>query len=61
MRNVGTGRGNKGFVAGIPVFYELKGWIGAAAANVVADIESISGDRLPTFERLAWAHFFLMK
>jgi hypothetical protein len=56
-----SGAGIKALIAGIPVFYELKGWIGATAAkHGLRDIENpFLGDRLPMFERLAWAQWWL--
>ncbi len=56
-----SGAGIKALAAGIPVFYELKNWIGALAATYgVRDIERPwMGDRLPMFQRLAWAQWYL--
>ena len=56
-----SGAGIKALVAGIPVFYEMKNWIGSLAAKYgLRDIENpFLGDRLPMFERLAWAQFFM--
>lgn len=56
-----SGAAIKALVAGIPVFYEMKDWIGAAAATYgVRDIERpFLGDRLPMFQRLAWAQWYL--
>jgi hypothetical protein len=56
-----SGAAVKALVAGIPVFYELKNWIGASTAkHGLRDIENpFLGDRLPTFERLAWAQWYL--
>jgi hypothetical protein len=56
-----SGAGIKALAAGIPVFYEMKNWVGALAATYgVRDIEQpFLGDRLPMFRRLAWAQWFL--
>lgn len=56
-----SGAAIKAIVAGIPVFYEMEKWIGAPAAIYgLRNIESpFLGDRLPMFERLAWAQFFI--
>lgn len=44
---------------GIPVFYGLPGWIGAAAARPIAEFDQVpkrdDAARLAMFERLAWA------
>jgi len=56
----GSGAGIKALFAGIPVFHELPQWIGASASMLMegADIEQpFLGDRLPMFERLAWAQW----
>jgi len=57
----GSGAAIKAIVAGIPVFYEMKNWIGALAATYgLRDIERpFLGDRLPMLQRLAWAEWFL--
>jgi hypothetical protein len=54
-----SGAGIKAIAAGIPAFYGLKGWIGAAAAKRgVEEIENpFLGDRLPMFRRLAQAQW----
>ncbi len=56
-----SGAAIKALVAGVPVFYELKDWVGKAAAKYgLRDIENpFLGDRLPMFERLAWAQWYL--
>ena len=53
----GSGAGIKAIAAGVPVFYELKNWIGKGAAKIFgSDIENpFLGDRMRMFERLAWA------
>lgn len=53
----GSGAALKALTWGIPVFYGLPQWIGASAAkHVSAGLqERFLGDRLPMFERLAWA------
>ena len=55
----GSGAAIKAIAAGVPVFHELPGWIGAPAARFGLDrIEDpFLGDRLPMFRRLAWAQF----
>lgn len=55
----GSGAAIKALAAGIPVFHELKGWIGAPAATFGAlDLETPNtGDRLAMFRRLAWAQW----
>lgn len=59
----GSGAAIKAIHAGIPVFHDFAKWIGAPAArllDVVADIEKpFLGDRLPMFQRLAWAQWSL--
>lgn len=54
-----SGAAVKAIAAGIPAFYELKGWIGGTAArHGLADIDDpFLGDRLPMFRRLAWAQW----
>ena len=53
-----SGAGLKAIAAGIPVFYGLPNWIGAAAAKPNLGIESpFLGDRLPMFQRLAWSQW----
>ncbi len=56
-----SGAAIKAIIAGIPVFYEMSGWIGARAATYgLRDIENpFLGDRLPMLQRLAWAQWFL--
>ncbi len=56
-----SGAAIKALVAGIPVFYEMKNWVGSLAATYgLRDIENpFLGDRLPMFQRLAWAQFWL--
>jgi hypothetical protein len=43
---------------GVPVYYELPGWIGAGAALPLSEFERPprmdNGARLETFRRLAW-------
>ena len=53
----GSGAAIKALAAGVPVFHELRNWIGAPAARFgLADLEQpFVGDRLPMFQRLAWA------
>lgn len=53
----GSGAAIKAIVAGIPVFHELRDWIGAPAARFgIRDIEHpFLGDRRPMLNRLAWA------
>ena len=52
----GSGAAVKAIAAGVPAFYELKNWIGAAAARPLGDDleQPFLGDRLPMFQRLAW-------
>lgn len=56
-----SGAGIKALIAGIPVFYGLNRWIGAAAAlPLQSDIERpYLGDRLPMLRRLAHAQWSL--
>lgn len=56
-----SGAGIKSIVYGVPVFHELKSWIGAPAARFgIADIENpFLGDRLPMLQRLSWSQFRL--
>ena len=51
-----SGAGIKSIVEGVPVFHDLPGWIGAAAArHGVDDIENpFLGDRIPMLQRMAW-------
>lgn len=55
----GSGAAIKALALGVPVFYELKTWIGRRAAVLgIGDIEHpFLGDRLPMFESLAWAQW----
>lgn len=58
----GSGAGIKALAYGVPVFHDFSMWIGAPAARALkgADIEDpFLGDRLPMFERLAWAQWSL--
>jgi hypothetical protein len=58
----GSGAAIKALHAGVPVFYEFNRWIGASAALTLdgADIEKpFLDDRLPMFQRLAWAQWSL--
>lgn len=54
-----SGAAIKAIAAGVPVFYDLPQWIGAGAARFgIADLEDpFLGDRLPMFQRLAWAQW----
>jgi hypothetical protein len=54
----GSGAALKAIIAGVPVFHELAGWIGAGAATTVLDIENPwMGDRLPMLRRMAWGQW----
>ncbi len=57
----GSGAAIKALFAGVPVFHGLPRWIGAPAAVCLGegtDLERpVLGDRLPMFERLAWAQW----
>lgn len=56
----GSGAAIKALYAGVPVFYDLRPWIGGQAAIHLqgADLERpFTGDRLPMFQRLAWAQW----
>jgi hypothetical protein len=55
----GSGAAIKSLAMGVPVFYELNGWIGASAARYgLSDLEHpFLGDRQPMFNRLAWAQW----
>jgi hypothetical protein len=57
----GSGAGIKALSVGVPVFHEFPSWIGAPAARLgIEDIEKPwLGDRLPMFQRLAWAQWTL--
>lgn len=53
-----SGAGIKAICAGVPVFHDLKNWIGAPAATTVFDIENpYLGDRSAMLHRLAWAQW----
>lgn len=58
-----SGAAIKAIVAGVPVFYGLEGWIGAAAAS--RDINRLETpplpDRLPMLHRLAWAQWSILE
>lgn len=53
----GSGAALKALAAGIPVFYGFEQWIGAPAGKpFTGKVEDpFLGDRLPMFQRLAWA------
>lgn len=55
----GSGAGIKALIAGVPVFHDLPGWIGGAAAKRgIENIEApFMGDRAPMLESLAWAQW----
>lgn len=54
----GSGAGIKALAAGIPVFYQLEGWIGGSMASFSKDIENpVYGDRESMFMRLSWAQW----
>ena len=55
----GSGAAIKALVAGVPVFHEMKNWIGAPAAKFgIDDIENpYLGDRMPMLHRLSWAQW----
>lgn len=57
----GSGAGIKALALGIPVFYEFEQWIGAPAAKLLSGSDPLRfpflGDRLPMFQRLAWAQW----
>lgn len=57
----GSGAAIKAIVAGVPVFHNMRNWIGAPAASTkVSDIENpFLGDRLPMLQRMAWAQWTL--
>lgn len=57
----GSGAAIKALTVGIPVFHEFPRWIGAPAASLgIGNIEQPwLGDRLPMFQRLAWAQWTL--
>lgn len=54
-----SGAAIKALQHGVPVFYELPGWIGAPAARFgFSNLENpFLGDREPMFERLAWSQW----
>jgi hypothetical protein len=57
----GSGAALKAIAAGIPAFYEMPQWIGAAAATFIdkkCKFENpYTAEREPMFERLAWAQW----
>lgn len=54
----GSGAGIKAMVAGVPVFYQLKDWIGRPAATSVMDIENPwMGDRYEMLRWVSWAQW----
>lgn len=55
----GSGAAIKALAAGIPVFHDMPDWIGAPAARFgLANLEDPPmGERLPMFQRLAWAQW----
>jgi len=55
----GSGAAIKAIIAGVPVFHDMPGWIGApAAARLEAGLEQpFLGDRLPMLRRLVWAEW----
>lgn len=56
----GSGAAIKAIVAGVPVFYDLKRWIGGSAACWIQNIERpFLGDRMPMLHRLSWAQWSL--
>lgn len=59
----GSGAGLKALLAGYPVFSDFGKWIGLPAASSFMPWTKIEepflGDRLPMFERLAWAQWSL--
>jgi hypothetical protein len=57
----GSGAAVKAIVAGVPVFHEFGGWIGAPAARFgVSNIDDcLTGDRGPMLHRLSWAQWSL--
>lgn len=54
-----SGAAVKAIVAGVPVFHEMRRWVGAPAARFgISNIEDpFRGDRLPMLRRLAWAQW----
>lgn len=57
----GSGAGIKAIVAGVPVFSNMRDWIGKdAASSHIVDIENpFLGDRLPMLRKMAWAQWTL--
>lgn len=57
----GSGAAIKALVVGVPVFHDFPRWIGAPAARLgFLELEDpFLGDRLPMFQRLAWAQYTL--
>lgn len=55
----GSGAALKAICHGIPVFHEMRGWIGATAArHGIADLEDcFTGARGPMLHRLSWAQW----
>lgn len=57
----GSGAAIKALAFGVPVFHELRNWIGAPAAKRLDKVRTLddpfTGDRLPMFRRLAWAQW----
>jgi len=57
----GSGAAIKALYAGVPVFYDFESWIGGSAGVCLkksTDLERpFLGDRLPMFQRLAWAQY----
>lgn len=54
-----SGAAVKALAAGVPVFHEMKDWIAAPAARFGIDAieQPFLGERLPMFQRLAWAQW----
>lgn len=53
-----SGAGIKSIVAGVPVFYDFKHWLGGPAASCNWNIEEpFMGDRGPMLRRLSWAQW----
>lgn len=56
----GSGAAIKALVYGVPVVYDLEGWIGAEAASRIGEpLNCNEGKRQSMFERLAWAQWRL--
>lgn len=54
----GSGAAIKALAYGVPVFYQLKGWIGGAAASFSKDIENpFYSEREEMFNKLSWAQW----